>query len=89
MISHFKIIVDGVKVPAGRRSTATPKAATASFGFYIVSDGTGRPYKVPRAPACASASRRRDAAKSIVNKPVAAIVPTFDTMNMIGGELTR
>src|SRR6185436_13564968 len=44
MISHFKLIVDGIKVPPGEVYSYT-EAGNGELGFYIVSDGTGRPYK--------------------------------------------
>ena len=56
MIPHFKIIVDGIQVPPGE-VYAFVEGGNGELGFFIVSDGTGRPYKC----ACAgraSSSRR-------------------------------
>ncbi len=86
MIAHFKIIVDGVKVPPGEIYSYT-EAGNGELGFYIVSDGTGRPYRVRVRPPCfiiTSALR-----EMIVGGGIADIVPTFDMMNMIGGECDR
>jgi NADH-quinone oxidoreductase subunit D len=86
MISHFKIIVDGVRVPPGEVYSYT-EGGNGELGFYIVSDGSGRPYKCRVRPPCfiiTSALR-----ELILNKPMADIVPTFDMMNMIGGECDR
>ena len=86
MIAHFKIIVDGVKVPPGEVYSYT-EAANGELGFYIVSDGTGRPYRLRCRPPCfmiTSALR-----EMIVGGTIADIVPTFDMMNMIGGECDR
>lgn len=86
MISHFKIIVDGVKVPPGEVYSYT-EGGNGELGFYIVSDGTGRPYKCRvRGPCFIITSALRE---MILEKPVADIVPTFDMMNMIGGECDR
>jgi NADH-quinone oxidoreductase subunit D len=86
MISHFKIIVDGVKVPAGEVYSYT-EGGNGELGFYIVSDGTGRPYKCRvRGPCFIITSALQE---MIINKPIADIVPTFDMMNMIGGECDR
>src|SRR3954471_16546791 len=86
MISHFKIIVDGVKVPPGEVYSYT-EGGNGELGFYIVSDGTGRPYKCRvRGPCFIITSALSE---MIVNKPIADIVPTFDMMNMIGGECDR
>jgi len=86
MISHFKIVVDGVKVPPGEVYSYT-EAGNGELGFYIVSDGTGRPYRLRCRPPCfliTSALR-----EMIIGGPIADLVPTFDMMNMIGGECDR
>ena len=44
MIAHFKLIIDGVKVPPGEVYSYT-EGGNGELGFYIVSDGSGRPYK--------------------------------------------
>ena len=86
MISHFKIIVDGVKVPPGEVYSYT-EGGNGELAFYIVSDGTGRPYKCRvRGPCFIITSALQE---MIVNRPIADIVPTFDMMNMIGGECDR
>jgi NADH-quinone oxidoreductase subunit D len=86
MISHFKIIVDGVKVPPGEVYSYT-EGGNGELGFYIVSDGSGRPYKCRVRPPCFIITSALK--EMIVNKPIADIVPTFDMMNMIGGECDR
>jgi NADH-quinone oxidoreductase subunit D len=86
MISHFKIIVDGVKVPPGEVYSYT-EGGNGELGFYIVSDGTGRPYKCRVRPPCFCITSALG--EMIIGKPVADIVPTFDMMNMIGGECDR
>ncbi len=86
MINHFKIVVDGIKVPKGEVYSYT-EAGNGELGFYIVSDGTGRPVKVRCRPPCffgmAALSRL------IKGHLIADIIPTFDTLNMIGGECDR
>jgi NADH-quinone oxidoreductase subunit D len=86
MISHFKIIVDGVKVPPGEVYSYT-EGGNGELGFYIVSDGTGRPYKCRVRGPCFMITGALS--EMIVNRPIADIVPTFDMMNMIGGECDR
>ena len=86
MINHFKIIVDGIKVPPWEIYSYT-EGGNGELGFYIVSDGTGRPYKCRVRPPCfAITSALPMLAKQGV---IADIVPTFDMMNMIGGECDR
>ncbi len=86
MISHFKLIVDGIKVPAGEIYSYT-EGANGELGFYIVSDGTGRPYKCRVRPPCFAIVAALS--ECIIDRPLADIVPTFDMMNMIGGECDR
>jgi NADH-quinone oxidoreductase subunit D len=86
MISHFKIIIDGIKVPPGEVYSYT-EGGNGELGFYIVSDGSGRPYKCRCRPPCfyiTSALR-----KMLIGENVADIVPTFGSVNMIGGECDR
>lgn len=45
MIHHFKIISEGIKVPKGE-VYASCEGARGELGFYIVSDGTAKPYRV-------------------------------------------
>ena len=86
MIGHFKIIVDGIKVPAGEVYSYT-EGGNGELGFYIVSDGTGRPYRCHvRAP---SFIITQSLSKLIEGVGVADIIPTFGMINMIGGECDR
>ena len=45
MVHHFKIISEGIKVPKGE-VYASCEGAKGELGFYIVSDGTSKPYRV-------------------------------------------
>jgi len=45
LINHFKLIQEGVTPPAGEVYQAI-EAPKGEMGFYIVSDGTGRPFRV-------------------------------------------
>jgi NADH-quinone oxidoreductase subunit D len=82
-IRHFKIIMEGLKVPAGEAYGYT-EAANGELGFYVVSDGSGTPYRVRiRPPSFALVS---GLSKLITGQMIADIIPTFGSMNMIGGE---
>ena len=86
MIAHFKLIIDGHQVPPGEAYAAT-EGGNGEVGFYIVSQGNGRPYKVHvRAPCFYAMGVLK---KLGVGGMLADIVPTFDTLNMIGGEVDR
>ena len=86
MINHFKIIVDGIKVPAGEVYSYT-EAGNGELGFYIVSDGTGRPFRCRVRPPCFAVVQALGA--MLIGDTIANIPPTFGMMNMIGGECDR
>jgi len=86
VISHFKLVMEGVPVPPGEVYDCT-EAANGELGWYLVSDGSGRPYKVHvRSPGFAILS---GVPRMIEGKMLADLIPTFDTINMIGGEVEQ
>ena len=86
MIRHFKHIVDGIKVPAGE-AYAFVEGGNGELGFFVVADGTGRPYKAYcRSPSFVHLST---AGQLIHNHFIADIVPIFGMINMIGGECDK
>ncbi len=86
LIQQFKGVTEGIQVPAGEAYAAV-ESPNGELGFYVVSDGTGKPYKVRcRPPSFANVAPMRD---MLVGGMLADIVPTFDMINMIGGECDR
>jgi NADH-quinone oxidoreductase subunit D len=45
MIHHFKLTIDGCKPPAGEVYVGT-ESPRGELGFYIISDGSGKPYRM-------------------------------------------
>jgi NADH-quinone oxidoreductase subunit D len=86
MIAHFKIIMDGIHVPPGEVYSFT-EGGNGELGFYLVSDGTGRPWKCRVRPPCLPAVAVM--MKLLPGLFLADVVPTFGMMNMIGGECDR
>ena len=86
MIQLFKGVTEGIKVPAGEAYVAV-ESANGELGFFIVSDGSGKPYKVRCRPP--SFVNTQPLSKMLVGGLLADIVPTFDMVNMIGGECDR
>ncbi len=86
MIAHFKMVIDGLKPPVGEVYFPT-EAANGELGFYLVSDGTGNPYKCRVRPPCFTMTAALE--EICVGGMLADIIPTFDMINMIGGECDR
>jgi len=86
LMHHFKIIMEGIQVPPGEVYLAV-EGGNGELGFYIVSDGGGRPYRVRVRPPCFIAMSAFH--EMIKGYMVADIVPTFGMINMIGGECDR
>ncbi|MEN9800026.1 MAG: hypothetical protein RL653_3723 [Pseudomonadota bacterium] len=86
VIAHFKLVMEGVQVPAGEVYHAT-ESPNGELGWYIRSDGGGRPYKLHvRAPGFPILS---GVPRMIEGKLLSDLIPTFDTVNMIGGEVEQ
>jgi NADH-quinone oxidoreductase subunit D len=86
LINHFKLVMDGPGVPAGEAYCAH-ESPNGELGFYLVSTGSGTPYKVHcRAP---SFVHMGGAHLMLNGGQLADIVPTFGSINMIGGECDR
>ncbi len=88
MIRHFKLIMSGhgLQPPAGEVYVPV-EGGNGELGFYIVSDGGDRPYRLHlRAPVFSIMSAL---AKMIEGHYIADVIPTFASINMIGGELDR
>jgi len=86
LINHFKLVIDGPVVPAGDAYVAH-ESPNGELGFYLVSTGLGTPYKVHcRAP---SFVHMGGAHLMLNGGQLADIVPTFGSINMIGGECDR
>jgi len=82
-IQHFKLIMEGAKVPAGECYSYT-EGGNGEIGYYLVSDGTGTPYRVRIRPPCFAITQ--GLSKLINGRMLSDIVPTFGSLNMIGGE---
>lgn len=86
VIAHFKLVMEGVPVPVGEvyHSTESPNG---ELGWYLKSDGSGRPYKCHvRAPGFQILSAM---ARLCEGRMLPDLIPTFDTINMIGGEVEQ
>ena len=88
LIRHFKFFMKGhgIRPPKGEVYFSV-EGGNGELGYYIVSDGTDRPYRLHlRAPCFHIVSALEQLIKG---RYVADVIPTFGSMNMIGGELDR
>jgi NADH-quinone oxidoreductase subunit D len=86
LMNHFKLIMEGPRPPKGETYHGV-EGANGELGFYIVSDGSGRPYKARcRPPSFVNMGAIH---LQLLGSQVADIVPIFGQVNMIGGECDR
>jgi NADH-quinone oxidoreductase subunit D len=86
VMAHFKLIMEGIQVPPGE-VYAYCEGANGELGFHIVSNGKGKPYTIQvRAPGFPILSALP---RLIKGHAVADIIPIFDSINMIGGEVEQ
>ncbi|KAB7885458.1 NADH-quinone oxidoreductase subunit D [Poseidonibacter ostreae] len=86
LMNQFKLTFEGIKVPKGEYYSSI-EAGNGELGFFIVSDGEGRPYKVKCRPPCFYSL---GAYSNIVEGGMLAdAVVTMASMNFIAGEFDR
>jgi len=85
-IQHFKIVMEGLKLPAGE-VYGYSEGGNGELGYYIVSDGSGTPYRVRIRPPCFYITGGLE--RVITGQMMADVVPCFGSLNMIGGECDR
>ncbi len=88
LMNHFKLVMfgHGIRPPQGEVYQAV-EGANGELGFYVVSDGSDRAYRVRVRPPCFPIMSALP--KLLVGEMMADMVPTFGSVNMIGGELDR
>jgi NADH:ubiquinone oxidoreductase subunit D len=88
LINHFKLIMPGhgIRPPKGEVYQAV-EAGNGELGFYVVSDGGDKPYRVRCRPPCLPLTASME--YMLKDGFIADMIPIFDSINMIGGELDR
>ncbi len=78
LIHHFKIVTEGFHVPAGE-ATSSVEAAHGLMNYYVVSDGTSKPYRVHmRNPSFATLQALETMCKGRLIADVVAVVGSID-----------
>jgi NADH dehydrogenase I D subunit len=86
MIRHFKLAMDGLRVPSGEVYACT-EAANGELGFYVVADGGDKPYRIKVRPPCFPLYQAFP--RLIEGHMVADAVAILASLNIIAGELDR
>jgi NADH-quinone oxidoreductase subunit D len=88
LMQQFKLVMfgHGVRPPPGEVYFPV-EGANGELGFYIVSDGAEHAYRVRVRPPCFAIMSALP--KLLIGDMIADLVPTFGSVNMIGGELDR
>jgi NADH-quinone oxidoreductase subunit D len=86
LIHHFKIVTEGFQVPAGE-VTSSVEAPHGMMNYYVVSDGTAKPYRVHmRNPGFATLQALEVMCKGQLIADVVAVIGSID---IVLGEIDR
>lgn len=86
LMNQFMMVINGVEPPAGEIYCAS-EAANGELGFYVVSDGSGRPYRVKCRPPCFAIFQAFPS--MCEGGMIADAVAALGSINIIAGELDR
>jgi len=86
LIHHFKIVSEGFKPEKGEiyQGVENPKG---EVGFYLVSDGSARPYRMKIRPA--SFINLQSLSKMVEGSLIADVVAVIGTLDIVLGEIDR
>jgi NADH-quinone oxidoreductase subunit D len=86
LIYHFKIITEGFSVPAGEVYQAV-ESPRGEMGYYVVSDGTAKPYRVHMRAACLA--NLQALPKMCEGRLIADVVAAIGSIDIVLGEIDR
>ncbi len=86
MISHFKLITDGIHPPQGEVYSSI-EAPKGELGFYIVSDGSSNPYRLKIRPP--SFVNLEALPKMVEGRLLPDVVATIGSLDIVLGEIDR
>jgi NADH-quinone oxidoreductase subunit D len=86
LIYHFKLVTEGMRTPVGEVYQAV-ESPRGELGFYIVSDGSNRPYRCKvRAPAFSNLSALPHMVR---NELIADVVAVIGSIDILLGDVDR
>jgi NADH-quinone oxidoreductase subunit D len=86
LIYHFKIITEGFAVPEGEVYQAV-ESPRGEMGYYVVSDGTAKPYRVHMRAACFANLQVLE--KMCLGRLLADVVAAIGSIDIVLGEIDR
>lgn len=86
MIHHFKLIIQGIRPPEGEVYVSI-EAPKGELGFYIISDGSNRPYRLRIRPP--SFVNLEALPKMVEGKLLPDVVATIGSLDIVLGEIDR
>jgi NADH-quinone oxidoreductase subunit C/D len=86
LMNHFMLVMFGIPVPAGETYDSF-EVANGELGFYLISDGKGKPYRVRVRPPCFYLYQAY--VPMIEQGMVADMAAILGSLNIVAGELDR
>lgn len=86
LMNHFKLVMHGIQPPVGEIYSRT-EAANGELGFYIISDGSMRPYRIKVRPPCLYLFAAYE--KIIEGHMIADAIAILGSLNVVVGECDR
>jgi NADH-quinone oxidoreductase subunit C/D len=86
LMNHFMLVMFGVPVPAGETYDSF-EVPNGELGFYLISDGRGKPYRVRVRPPCFYNYQAYP--QLIEGRMVADMAAILGSLNVVAGELDR
>ena len=86
IIHHFKQVMHGLTPPKGELYSAV-EVASGELGFYIVSDGEGKPYRLRIRPPCFIYYQGLE--RMVKGQMIADLIAVLGSINIVAGELDR
>jgi NADH-quinone oxidoreductase subunit D len=86
LIYHFKIVTEGFTVPEGEVYQAV-ESPRGEMGYYIVSDGSAKPYRVHMRSACLA--NLQTLPKLCEGRLLADVVAAIGSIDIVLGEIDR
>ena len=86
LMAHFKLIMHGIRPPVGEVYSCT-EAANGELGFFVVSSGEGKPFRVRCRPPCFAIYQAFP--KMCIGQTISDAVAALGSLNIVAGELDR